>query len=191
MQETLSPPRYAHSLSVADTAAMLARRWGMDEKKAYLAGLLHDFEHYKSGEEMLSAALLYGLPVGDAELETPLLLHGPLAAKVLQDDYGCDDPEILEAIRYHTVPHTKMGDLAKIIYLADIVEPTRPAWDGIEALRALSEQDLDAAMVLALSRTMDYLQQNGETPHPDTPHLLREFEQIARSKEKFTEVKHE
>ena len=38
----LQKKRYEHSLGVADTAAMLAGRFGVDVEKARIAGLLHD-----------------------------------------------------------------------------------------------------------------------------------------------------
>jgi len=182
LQQRLKPKRYAHSLSVAQYAAELARHWHMDEEKAYTAGLLHDMEHCRTEEELLSAALLHGLPVDAAALESPILLHGPLAAAILEEDYGCTDAELLEAIRCHTVPEAAMGDLAKLIYLADMVEPTRPQWKGQEELRELLKQDLDAAMALALERTQQYLAAQGKPPHPKTEHLRQIY--AARAKQK-------
>ena len=43
LKEVLSEKRYAHSLSVADTAAKLAIINDADAEKAYLAGLMHDY----------------------------------------------------------------------------------------------------------------------------------------------------
>ena len=42
LQKRLKPSRYQHSLGVAETAVELARRFGVDEEKARIAGLLHD-----------------------------------------------------------------------------------------------------------------------------------------------------
>ena len=42
LKENLSEIRFAHTIGVAETAKSLARRWGADEHKAYLAGLVHD-----------------------------------------------------------------------------------------------------------------------------------------------------
>lgn len=172
---TLSPKRYQHCLSVAGYAAALAAHWGLDAEQAYRAGLLHDMMHYLSDDELLQQALLYDLPVSDAELETPLLLHGPLAARILADDYGCADALLLEAVRLHTVPAPEMSDLAKIVFIADIAEPSRPAWEGLAEIRDLAKRDLDAAMVKALRRTLDYLQERGKKPHPETENILAAF----------------
>ena len=42
LESRLKPERYVHSLGVAEKAGKLARRFGVDETKARLAGLLHD-----------------------------------------------------------------------------------------------------------------------------------------------------
>ena len=42
LKSRLKPSRYQHSLGVMDTAVFLADRFGVDEEKARVAGLLHD-----------------------------------------------------------------------------------------------------------------------------------------------------
>ena len=42
LKENLSSKRFNHSLGCADTAQKLAKLYNLDEKKAYLAGLVHD-----------------------------------------------------------------------------------------------------------------------------------------------------
>ncbi len=42
LQGRLKASRFAHSIGVADTAVKLAKRFGVDTEKAYIAGLLHD-----------------------------------------------------------------------------------------------------------------------------------------------------
>ena len=44
LRERLGRRRYEHTLGVAGTAARLARAYGVDERKARLAGLLHDWD---------------------------------------------------------------------------------------------------------------------------------------------------
>ena len=182
MNNTLSRHRYEHSEAVAAYSAELARRWGVDEKLAYEAGLLHDLMHCLQPEEYLSWALVYGVPCDHAALEDPQLLHGPLAAAILEQDYYCDDPRLLEAVRCHTVPEPDMGDLAKIVFIADMLEPTRPVWEGQDELRRLALVDLDACVAGCLERTITYLESRGKTPHPDTASLLEHYRAKARAK---------
>ena len=42
LKEDLNPERYEHSIGVAEMAEELAKRFGCDPEKAYVAGLLHD-----------------------------------------------------------------------------------------------------------------------------------------------------
>lgn len=42
LQKVLSPKRFKHSLGVMETAVKLASKFGVDVKKAELAGILHD-----------------------------------------------------------------------------------------------------------------------------------------------------
>lgn len=175
LSQVVNEKRRSHSLAVAKTAVALAQHWGVDEYKAYVAGLLHDVARGMSGEELLTAALVYGVTVDEATLAQPILLHGPVGAAQLAEDWGIEDAEILEAVRLHTVPDPAMGDLAKIVFLADMLEPTRRSWPGQEELRRLAEEDLDAAMVRALEETLSYLEQRNIKPHPGSILILNQF----------------
>jgi len=52
-----------------------------------------------------------------------------------------------------------------IVYLADLLEPTRD-FPGIETLRELAKQDLERALFKAYSNTMTYLLEYGLLIHP-------------------------
>lgn len=183
LSQVVNEKRRLHSLAVAKTAAALAQHWDMDEYKAYVAGLLHDVARGLSGEELLTAALVYDVAADEALLAQPVLLHGPVGAAQLAEDWGIEDEEILEAVRLHTVPDPKMGTLAKIVYVADMIEPTRRSWPGQEELKRLAEEDLDAAMVKALEETLSYLEQRDTEPYPGTIQILNQFrEQLNQEK---------
>lgn len=53
LQEHLSEFRYSHSLRVAEEAKKTAKRYCIDEEKAYLVGLVHDVAHELNDEENL------------------------------------------------------------------------------------------------------------------------------------------
>ena len=42
LEARLKPSRFRHSLGVSETAVKLSHRFGVDEEKARVAGLLHD-----------------------------------------------------------------------------------------------------------------------------------------------------
>ncbi len=172
LSRTLSPHRYQHSLATAVEAQSLAGRWGVDEAKAYLAA-----KNY-SPEEMLALASLHNIAADEWELAHPDILHGPVAAAMLQEAWGIDDMEIAEAIRLHTIPQGEMSDLAKIIYLADKIEPNRKPWPGIDELRSLAYQNLDQAMEAMLRSNIEFLAKRSDQIHPST----QEIWQIYRNK---------
>ena len=66
LKENLSEERYKHSLGTADSAKLLAEKYGQDCEKAYLAGLLHDCAKCFSTDKLLE--IIEGnLDIEDAE----------------------------------------------------------------------------------------------------------------------------
>ena len=56
--------------------------------------------------------------------------------------------------------------LEKIIYLADFVEPTRD-FPGVEELRELCFEDIDAAMAKGLEMSLEFIRSGGaDSPRP-------------------------
>ena len=77
-----------------------------------------------------------------------------------------DDREVLDAIRYHSTGTADMTQTAKIVFLADLIEPGRD-FEGVEAIREASFQDLDRGMLLSYDNTIRYLLEDGLLIHPD------------------------
>lgn len=168
LAERLHRPRYEHSLGVAETAGRLARRFGVDEEKARLAGLLHDNAREFPVSEMIREAKARDIPVTPIDRAMPLLLHAPLGAYRLREVYGVTDAEIARAIALHTVGGAAMTPLDHIVYFADMIEPGR-TYPGVEALRALGEMaTLREMMLEAFSQSILYVIGQGHLIHPNT-----------------------
>ena len=168
LSRRLKKSRYEHSLGVADTAAFLARRFGMDEEKARLAGLLHDCARAFPNEALRAEADARGILYGEVERTMPLLLHAPLGAHIAREVYGVEDADVLCAIARHTVGGAAMSPLDKIIYFADMMEPTRD-YPGVEELRRLArEASLDEMTLAGLTRSIAFVLEKGHLIHPDT-----------------------
>ena len=108
----------------------------------------------------------YGIINNHAELEAPKLLHAKTGAALARDLFGVSDA-VYEAIRWHTTGKSDMSLFEKILYLADYIEPTRD-FDGIDRLRTLAYEDLDAAMALGLEMTIAEIRRSGHEPYVDT-----------------------
>ena len=77
----MKPKRFEHARGVSKTAASLAETYGVDVRKARLAGLLHDWDKEYGDDEIRERARALGVDVDPYVLDTmPRLLHGPTAA---------------------------------------------------------------------------------------------------------------
>jgi len=174
LQSALKPGRYQHTLGVADTARRLAPRFGVDPMRAYLAGLLHDCAKWMRYEEMVELVRGNVPDLTQDELANEPVLHAPAGMLVAQRDYGVCDPEILSAIRKHTVGSGGMTALEKLVYTADFVEPNRKPFDGLEDARALAETDLNAATKKCAELTRDHVIRCGGVPDPRSKQIIDE-----------------
>ena len=165
VRSRLSDKRYEHTLNVRKMAVKLAKRYGADEDKAALAALLHDSAKEISKDEM--RAIMKAHPEyaeGGEERPTPVW-HGICAAILARTEWGMEDEAILSAIACHTAGKPGMSKLDKILYLADMSSAERD-WPGVNKLRKLERKDLDAAMLVALKQTNDFVLSQGKALDP-------------------------
>ena len=160
--------RFAHSLGVEKTAVDLARRFGVSEEKARIAGLLHDCAREFPNDQLISEAQKRGIEIDEVEFATPLLLHAPIGARLIREKYEVDDEEISQAISRHTVAARNMSDLDKIIYFADMIEPNRN-YPEVDHLRELSRTvSLDEMFLTGLSESILFIVAKNALIHPAT-----------------------
>ena len=167
----LKPSRVPHVAGCEREAVKLAARWGEDAGDAAEAGILHDITKKLSMPEQLQLAEKYGIVFDALERENIKLTHAITGAALSRELFGVTD-RVYDAIRWHTTGRPDMTLLEKIIYLADYVEPTRD-FPGVEPLRALCYEDIDAAMALGLKMSLDELAAAGITPHGDSLEAYR------------------
>ena len=175
LQKRLKPGRFRHSLGVADTAVFLARRFGVDEEKARVAGLLHDCAREFPNDALIEEAARRGIAVEPLERSMPLLLHAYIGAERVKEIYGVEDAEICQAIYRHTVGGGNMTPLDKIIWYADLIEPNRD-YPEVEHLRRLArEASLDEMVLVGLSESIVFVVRKGHLVHPATVQARNEI----------------
>ncbi|HEX2188432.1 MAG TPA: HD domain-containing protein [Longimicrobiaceae bacterium] len=141
-----SPRRREHIARVSALLAEWANAAGLDpaERDRWVAaGWLHDALRDADPERLRA-----GVPERFRRLPGAVL-HGPAVAERLA---GEADPELLDAVRYHTLGYAGFGRLGKALYLADFLEPGRdfePEWRAGLAARMPAEMDEVLAEVLA------------------------------------------
>lgn len=169
LKERLDSKRYEHSLSVSDMAVRLARAYGVDERKARLAGLLHDWDKDYSDAEVRVRAQDLGVRAHPVVLESmPRLLHGPTASIDLAHEYPEIGDDVLQAIARHTSAEVGMTDLDMIVYTADAIEPLRP-FDSMAAVRdRIGEASLEELFLATFQHVIAFLVEKKRRMHPDT-----------------------
>ena len=133
VKSNVKESRFKHTQGVVETARKLAIRYDADVNKAEIAAWFHD-----------------------AFRDAGNLEHGPVAADKIQELFGVNDPEIIEAIRNHTTGHPGMSKLDKIIYVADSLEPNRD-YPYVNELRKIMYVDLDECLYELMVHTREYV----------------------------------
>ena len=167
VKEMLKPERFNHSVGVMETAEKLAVHYGVDAKKARIAGILHDCAKNIPKNEAVEICKREGVSLKDICYVEKGLIHAYLGAHFAKTVFGVDDEEILDAIYYHTTGCPDMKPLTKIIYLADMIEPGRKI-AGIEPLREAAFKDIDDALMRAFDSTIRHVINKGGIIDCDT-----------------------
>lgn len=164
----VTPERAAH---VARVVALLERwadalRLDPAERGRWLrAGWLHDALRDASEEELARWAPDHDGPRA--------FRHGPAAAARAAHE-GESDPDVLSAVRWHTIGWPGWGDTGKALYAADFLEPGRPFdRQGRAALAERFPQDRDGVLAEVIVRRMDFHTAKGRPPRPETLELLQ------------------
>ena len=145
---------------MVNTAIKLAEIYKEDKAKAEIAALCHDVAKNMTIEELRKVIKDENINLSVDEENTQELWHsiiGPIIARKL---FGIEDEEILSAMRWHTTGKENMTNLEKIIYLADLIEPSRN-FEGVEEIREAAYKELDLGMLKALTHTTIYLLTKG------------------------------
>ena len=160
----LSAKRFKHVQGVMEVAKILAMKHEVNEADAYEAALVHDI-----AKEQNTGQLKRILMVKE-EYEylaySNKIWHAPVGAIVAFETLGIADPDILNAIKYHTTGRAEMSDLEKVIFVADYTEPGR-TYVGCISVRELWD-NLDEATYEILQQKVEKVKATGDTLHPDT-----------------------
>lgn len=122
LKKNLNEKRYQHSVGTAECAQELAKKFGQNEQRAYIAGLLHDCAKCFSDEKLHEIIDNYLDDVSIDERSNKKTIHAPGSYYIAKTIFGVEDTEILSAIRWHTLGKIEMSDFEKIIFLADKIE---------------------------------------------------------------------
>ena len=140
MNSMLDHKRHKHSQSVGSYAARFAKSAGVDPKKAWAAGSLHDIT--KSWPIAKHRDFLTRVGIDQSEI-SDFELHSLTGYWWIKRRYLLDDEEILNSVLYHTSLNAELSQMDKVIFAADkLCEGRRH--EGIQKDRQLIIEDFDA-----------------------------------------------
>ena len=165
--------RYLHILGVAKKAKELALIYGIDENKAYLAGLMHDYYKYEDKSEM--ALLLSKEEIEECE-KCEVLYHSYSSARAYLNLVG-DDLDVYNAIKNHVFGRLNMSKLEEIILISDYTEENRKYPSCIYCRNLVDKGLFYSAIYESTRLTMGFLKQKGVTPHPLQEEVLKFYKE--------------
>ena len=148
-----SKKRFTHCTFVAKAAQMLAKHYNENEYEAKIAGILHDVLKEKNKDYMLRIFKTYDYSLTKTQKINPKVWHGIAGAIYMEKILGLENSNIINAIKYHTVPRKNMTLFEKIIFMADRISEDRKYKD-VQFLRDLAKVDLNSAVLYSLKNTI-------------------------------------
>lgn len=156
LKQYISQKRLNHSFSVANLAYDIALSNNKDALKAYHAGLIHDIAKGVTNEEaealMIKHFPQYLNKIGKWGY------HQFIGVIIAKEIFKINDSEILSAIEYHATGKAHMTPLAKIIYCADKLDPSR-GWDSKKFIIAC-KKDYNRGFIEVLKDNIRYFKEN-------------------------------
>lgn len=171
IKSRLSPYRFNHSMCVAERAAELAEKYGIDTEKAYVAGILHDIMKEEPLDAQKREIEADGTVMTPLEESNKNVYHQMSGAAFVKNHLNIDDNDIIGGIRYHTTGRAKMSVFEMIIYLADFTSRDR-SYPDVEEMRRQTDNSLLDGMLYSLRHTIVDLAGKNRQIHPDTLHCF-------------------
>lgn len=168
LEGRLTEYRLLHSISVSDTAVSMARRYGVDEHDARMAGLLHDWDKNLSDEELLLRACEYDIKLSEHHEDMAALLHAQTGAVAVHRQFPELSDAVIQAIARHTSAAEDMSELDIIIYVADMLEPLRTQGNLVPLRQLAGKVELEELFLRCYEATMRHLINRHRFIHPDS-----------------------
>ena len=206
LRGTMSEKRYRHTVEVERMAARLGVLYAPDQLPILrAAALLHDITKEFSLQTQLQILQKFGIMTYYRDEISPKTLHARTAALLIPEQYPAfADPDVIEAVRWHTTGRVGMTICEKLVYLADYIDLSRTFPDCV-ALREMfwgadpagmdeteREAHLRAVLLSSFDRTIFALLEEGALVSPETMLARNELvEQTCRAaaKQKMNERK--
>ncbi|MFI8709290.1 bis(5'-nucleosyl)-tetraphosphatase (symmetrical) YqeK [Bacillus sp. NPDC077411] len=152
LEQYNKPHTYEHSVRVANEAKRIAKRFGLDEEEAAIAGYLHDISAIIPNDERIQVAEKMQIEVLQEERILPMIIHQKISRRIAEDIFKVNNEGILDAISCHTTLRKNATPIDMVLFVADKIE-----WDQngtppyIVEIKEALEQSLEHACFAYIS----------------------------------------
>src|SRR5699024_3464842 len=164
------------TLRVSDEAEKLADMYDVNASEMVLAAIFHDYAKQRTKNELERVIQQSYLPK-DLLYFHHELWHGPAASILVEQEYGINNKQIKDAIRYHTTGKPHMSKFEMVLFVADYIEPGRD-FPGVDNVRNAAQKSLTLATWKALQQTIQFLSGKNREIYPDTFHAYNFYTRI-------------
>ncbi|MCL2025161.1 MAG: bis(5'-nucleosyl)-tetraphosphatase (symmetrical) YqeK [Coriobacteriia bacterium] len=168
LAERLDKTGYRHSLGTATMAQSLGTIYGVDAADCFVAGLLHDWDRCRTHKQLIKSAKKHGIKVTKVMRARPRLLHAHTGAAEVALAFPELEPQIIQAVKNHTVGSVPMSDLDKVVYIADMIEPGREFRKIQDFRERIGVDSLDDIFLRCYRQSLRHLIENDKVIHPNT-----------------------
>ena len=154
---------FQHMLSVAEVSGSLSDRFGLVKEKCFDAAILHDVSAIIKPSDMLEYSKRRELPLCEAEMRYPFLLHQRLSKIVAEEYFSVHDADTLSAIECHTTLKKNASAYDMVLFIAD-----KLAWDqeGVPPFYDAVSEALKISLEKACYVYMRYMEESGKLLYP-------------------------
>ncbi len=190
IKKRVSEKRFAHVCGVAQCAKELAHTYGVDEQKAHLAGILHDWDKNYDDEEIRERVKELNMDIDPFVLKTlARVLHAHTAAVALGREFPEIPKDVLQAIDRHTIAATDMTDLDMVVYCADALEPGRQFGRVDEIRDKIGKVELEELFLSVYEYWVELMLERRCVVHPITLEVWNHYAARWREKKGILEWK--
>ncbi|ENQ3077047.1 bis(5'-nucleosyl)-tetraphosphatase (symmetrical) YqeK [Bacillus cereus] len=166
LEQYNKPHTYEHSVRVANEAKRIAKRFGVNEEAAAIAGYLHDISAIIPNDERIQVAEEMQIEVLQEERIFPMIIHQKLSKRIANEIFKVENETILDAISCHTTLRKNTTPIDMVLFVADKIE-----WDqsGTPSYITEIQEALDQSLEHACFVYISYLweqRENLKVIHP-------------------------
>ena len=178
--QLLPAPLKKHIQRTRRLGLEISAKYDVDSELVDISILGHDIARNLDDIALIVEAKKLRINIDEIEKKAPILLHGPIAATWISNNFlNQMDERIIEAIYFHTTGRANMSDVSKVTFLADKLDPEKiKRRPSLQEVKSHIDISLDQAILKFIELQINFSNMNNW----DIPKMLLEFRDSLISK---------